>query len=387
MGLVLALGAAAALILRQVTATPRRVGSGAETAGDAGTLKEVAGWAAIGMVALVALGRSLLTPEVGWDAYSHWGLRAQAYASVGTVVDAGSEHEYYPPLVPLLEAWFDLHHGQVSLDLAKSVWATVGGAFALALSSHLRRMIRTRWLAPWLALGIVLVSPELLDGFWTGQADLPVTAFLTLASLAAWQWTRQPDRRWLVQVGVFAAAAGLCKLEAAPRLAIVGLALGVDAIVCRRAHRVRPIVVLAIATLVAVLVWTLAANGVAISPNSEHLGAFQPAAIPAVALALLRAFGGVRTAGGVLLALLAWLLAGRALMSPGARLLTLIALGEVAATCASFLIGSADPVVQVQTSATRLVAQSLPLVLCAAIVALDSTVLSGGDSYNRRQPE
>ena len=63
---------------------------------------ERAAWLGLGGVLLAALVRSLLVPEAGWDAYSHWGLRAQAYALAGTLVNAGSEHEYYPPLVPLL---------------------------------------------------------------------------------------------------------------------------------------------------------------------------------------------------------------------------------------------------------------------------------------------
>src|SRR5581483_5601827 len=66
--------------------------------------REAVGWLLLAVVLLGGLVRAFAVPEAGWDAYSHWGLRAQAFATAGTVVDAHSEHEYYPPLVPLLEA-------------------------------------------------------------------------------------------------------------------------------------------------------------------------------------------------------------------------------------------------------------------------------------------
>ena len=59
----------------------------------------------------------------GWlGRSSHWGLKAQAYALQGSIVDTRTTHEYYPPLVPLLEAWLYLHRGAVSIDAGKTVW-------------------------------------------------------------------------------------------------------------------------------------------------------------------------------------------------------------------------------------------------------------------------
>jgi len=37
------------------------------------------GWLVLGGVLAVAVARSFLVPEAGWDAFSHWGLRAQAH--------------------------------------------------------------------------------------------------------------------------------------------------------------------------------------------------------------------------------------------------------------------------------------------------------------------
>src|SRR5207253_4147181 len=109
------------------------------------TAAERAAWLGLGLILAAATLRALIVPEAGWDAYSHWGLRAQAYALAGTVTNAGSEHEYYPPLVPLLEAWLYLHRGGVSIDLAKTVWALVGGASGSCLAAHLGPCLRLAW--------------------------------------------------------------------------------------------------------------------------------------------------------------------------------------------------------------------------------------------------
>ena len=151
--------------------------------------RERVGWTLLGLVVLVAARARLVVPEAGWDAFSHWGLRAQAFAAAGQLVDAHSEHEYYPPLVPLLEAWLYLHRGMVSIDLGKTVWAVIGGAFAVCLAWHLRLSLRSAgWRRTWRwhRAGHDGAPRRLLDG----QADLALTAYLTLATLAAWQWQR-----------------------------------------------------------------------------------------------------------------------------------------------------------------------------------------------------
>src|SRR5207245_6585183 len=62
-----------------------------------------------------------------------------------SIVNAHSEHEYYPPLVPLLETWLYVHRGLVSIDLGKTVWALVGDAFAVCLAWHLRLSVGRGW--------------------------------------------------------------------------------------------------------------------------------------------------------------------------------------------------------------------------------------------------
>ena len=331
---------------------------------------ERVGWLLLGGVLAAASLRSLLVPEAGWDAYSHWGLRAQAYALAGGVVDAHSEHEYYPPLVPLLEAWLYVHRGLVSIDLAKTVWALVGSAFGVCLAWQLRLSLRPVWLAPYFASGILVGTPALLESFWTGQADLALTAWLSLAALAAFQWRRAPQRAWLVQAAVFGAAAALTKFEGAPRIGVVVVALIVDAALARRRAGLLPALVLALAAGGGWLIWTLVELGHSIAPNAEHLGAFQPLALGGVLLALLAVFGGLRTGGGLLVAVLAWLVSGGALLRGWLRPLTLVVLGQAAATLVAFLLSTTAPELEVRTSATRLVEQWLPLALFVAALGL-----------------
>jgi hypothetical protein len=347
-------------------------------------IRERIGWLLLGGVLLAATARSLLVPEVGWDAFSHWGLRAQAYAIAGTIVNAHSEHEYYPPLVPLLEAWLYVHRGHVSIDLGKTVWALVGSAFGVCLAWHLRLSLRLPWAAPLSAASIVLGTTALAESFWTGQADLALTAFLTLATLAVVQWQQSPNRVWLVQAGIFAAAAALTKFEGFPRVCVLVAAVLVEAVLCRNLKFGLPVLLLASAAGLATLLWTAFELTHGITPNAEHIGQVQPLALGSVLLALAAVFGGVRTGGGVLVAGLAWAVAGRQLLCPPLRLLALVVLGQLAATVAAFLLSSTSPAIEVRTSATRLFEQFLPLALYAGAVGLTAALSSEKSTYNRR---
>jgi hypothetical protein len=335
------------------------------------------GWLVLGAVLLAATLRSLLVPEAGWDAYSHWGLRAQAYALAANVVSAHSEHEYYPPLVPLLEAWLYLHRGGVSIDFGKTIWSLVGSAFAVCLAQHVRLSLASQWqrLAPWLGVAMVVSTTGLLEGFWTGQADLALTAYLTLASLAIVQWQRASDKRWLVQAAVFGAAAALAKFEGLPRIGVIVVALGVEVALSRQRRGVIPAIVVGAPAAIATLGWTVFELSHGITPNAEHLGQFQPLAVGSVLVSLAAVFGGVRTGGGVLVAALAWAVSVRNIP----RLLLLIVLGQFVATLVAFLLSDTSPDVEVRTAATRLFEQFLPLALFAGAVGLSKEM----STYNR----
>src|SRR4030081_1270228 len=249
--------------------------------------RERVGWLVLGAILLAASARSFLVPEAGWDAFSHWGLRAQAYALAGTIVDAHSEHEYYPPLVPLLEAWLYLHRGGGVIDLGKTVWALVGSAFAVCLAWHLRLALRSAWLAPLFALGTVLATTAFAEGFSTGQADLALTAYLTLSALAIVQWQRSPSRQWLIPAVLFAVAVALTKFEGFPRIGVLAVAVLIEAALVKNVRRAVPALVIVAAASVPTLLWTAFELTHGITPNAEHIGQFQPLALGSVLLALV----------------------------------------------------------------------------------------------------
>jgi hypothetical protein len=328
-------------------------------------------WAILLILLGAASVRSLLVPESGWDAYSHWGLKALAFTTEGTIADAGTVHEYYPPLVPLLESWFSLQRRLVSIDLMKTIWAVVGSAFAISLAWHLRLSLTNKALAPVFTAAIVLATPQLLDGFWTGQADLALTAYLTLATLAIWQWRAAPDRRWLIQAALFGAACALTKYEGLPRIAVVLLAVLLLAALERCWSRALPALVVAAAVAVAYAPWLAYRALHGIAGSTEHLSQLQPQAVGAMLGALVGVFAGVRTGGALLISALAAVLAGPRLFAPRYRLLTLVVAGQVLATLLAFLVSETAPDVQARTSATRLFEHFLPLALFLAALWLD----------------
>ncbi len=207
-----------------------------------------------------------------------------------------------------------------------------------------------------------------------------MTAFLTLATLAIVQWQNSPSRQWLVQAGIFAAAAALTKFEGLPRVGVLVVAVLLEAVLMRSPKGAVPALVLAAAAGVATLLWTAFELTHGITPNAEHIGQFQPLALGSVLLALLAVFGGVRTGGGLLVAALAWVIAGRQLFCPPQRLLTLVVLGQLVATLVAFLLSSTSPDLEVRTSATRLFEQFLPLALYVGAVTLSHQTAT----YNRR---
>src|SRR5439155_14821848 len=107
-----------------------------------------------------------------------------------------------------------------------------------------------------------------------------------------------------------------------------------------------------------------------IVPNGEHVAPFQPLAIGSVLVALAAVFGGVRTGGGVLAAVLAWAVSAPKLLVGQLRPLTLVVIGQLLATFVAFLLSATTPEVEVRTAATRLFEQFLPLALFVGAVGL-----------------
>jgi hypothetical protein len=149
------------------------------------------------------------------------------------------------------------------------------------------------------------------------------------------------------------------------------VALLIEVALSRRwAPNIRAATVLVLAGGVVWLAWTAFALTHGITANAEHLGQFQPLVIGGVLLSLADVLGGVRTGGGVLVAGLAWAIAGRCMFAGHLRFISLVVMGELAATLVAFLLTSTAPEIEVRTSATRLFEQFLPLALFAGAVGL-----------------
>lgn len=336
---------------------------------------ELLAWSGLAALLAAAFARAWLVPEAGWDAYSHWGLKAKAYFLAGSIVGTDTAHEYYPPLVPLLEAWLFLHLGQASLDFAKVLWSVVGSAFAVCLSWHLRLALRgTTWAAPLLGAAVVLASTGLLEGFFTGQGDLALTSFLTLGTLALFQIQGAAAaaawRPWLVQVALFGAAAALSKYEGLFRVGVVAAVVGLEWLLCRRRWLLLGGLAWALAAAAASLPWVVFRATRGIEVTGEHLGPPQWSALPAVLAAIAATLGGVRTGGGLVVGVAAVSLAGRRLLAPPLRLPLLVVVGQVVATLAAFLLTASPPVQQVALAGTRLVSQFAPVLLFLGALAV-----------------
>lgn len=353
----------------------------AETRSDIGW-PEAAGWVVLAGLLGAILVRSWVIPEVGWDAYSHWGLKAKLYFLTGRIENAYTAHEYYPPLVPLLETWLYVHRGEALIDEAKLVWALLGTAFSVCLAWHLRLALArpARWLAPYAAGTTVLATMQLLENFWTGQADLALTAFFCLSVLALFQALRDARpasrRGWLRQAGLFAGAAALAKYEGLFRLAVVVAALGAEGLFSGSwRQRFQEAVVYGGAALLAFAPWALFRNVNDIGVTNEHTARLQLDATGLVLRALAETLAGVRTGGGLAVVLIALAVTWPWPVRRPLRFLTLVFSGELVATLLAFLWTSAPPDRQVYLSATRLLMQFLPLALFAVALALAAVLV------------
>ena len=123
--------------------------------------------------------------------------------------------------------------------------------------------------------------------------------------------------------------------------------------------------------------WAVFRSVHGIEVTSEHLGQFQPEAISSVLVALVAALAGVRTGGGLVVAAFGWLVAGKRIILPPLRFLTLVVIGQLTTTLLAFLITGDSPTVQVQLSATRLFQQFTPIALFAMAVWLVESAIGG----------
>lgn len=197
------------------------------------------------------------------DAYTFWlpkGLVLSAHGLderlfTGTDLYVGFANPEYP-------LWWSIVGG-LEMDLGGRIdLRAVNAQIAILLAAFIASIARLLWgrVRPpilWIALAILVVSPELLHQTQSGVADVPLAVYLALAVLAAALWLTTGERFFVGVAAVAAAAAASIKVEGTPQL-IVLVALPtllVWPIVRRRGAVLLTALVAAWATSVPWLVW------------------------------------------------------------------------------------------------------------------------------------
>lgn len=195
---------------------------------------ELRGWmraAWLGLLAWVALRFALLLGEVvwrplyPWDAWTQWATKARVWYELGSMVPFVAAPEWleangaayfdaaphYPATVPLWQVWSSLLLGRWDDALMNLPWWCSGVALALAIFGFLRAMDFNPLAAlagAWLVAAMPILDVHIA---LAGYADLPMAAYLTLAVLAGYRWTRSRSAHDLVPALLFAGALPLIK--------------------------------------------------------------------------------------------------------------------------------------------------------------------------------
>jgi hypothetical protein len=109
--------------------------------------------------------------------------------------------------------------GRVDLRALNAQIAILVAAFVAAVARLLWGHVRP-WIL-WIALLLLIMSPELLHQTQSGGADLPLAVYLALAVLAAVLWLTAGEGFFLAVAAVAAAAAASIKVEGTPQLVLL----------------------------------------------------------------------------------------------------------------------------------------------------------------------
>ena len=191
------------------------------------------GWMRAAWIALLAwlalrfallLGEVVWRPLYPWDAWTQWATKARVWYELRSMVPFVPAWEWlqangayfdaaphYPATVPLWQVWSSLLLGRWDDALMNLPWWCSGVALALAIFGFLRAM-EFQPLAALAGTWLVAAMPILdVHIALAGYADLPMAAYLTLAALAGYRWTRSRSAHDLVPALLFAGALPLIK--------------------------------------------------------------------------------------------------------------------------------------------------------------------------------
>lgn len=168
----------------------------------------------------------LRRPLYPWDAWTQWATKARVWYANGTIVPFGFESAWmaaptgslyfdaapnYPATIPLTQVWSATLLGRWEDALVNLPWWLTAVAFGMALYGFLRRQAMGplgALIGTWLVLSLPILDTHVA---LAGYADLAMSAYLTLATLAALEFVRTSDRASLVLAVVLAIACVLIK--------------------------------------------------------------------------------------------------------------------------------------------------------------------------------
>jgi hypothetical protein len=222
-------------------------------------------WAALGGAVLLAayLGVLVLAAlfadaDRNYDSWAFWLPKAESIFYFGGLDTAAGgftsyDNPEYPPAIPALHAATFHFAGGAEMWALPLQAAILGAAFFVAAAALLSRRV-PGWIL-WPCLLAVAVTPNIAFYLDSALADLPVAYLLGLAGIAGALWLRDGSRATIVLCGVFLAAAALAKSEGFALAIVLVAALALASLWTNR-HR-RPLLALAAAPIVALVVWKL----------------------------------------------------------------------------------------------------------------------------------
>ncbi|HEY5317738.1 MAG TPA: hypothetical protein VIJ20_07140, partial [Solirubrobacteraceae bacterium] len=227
-----------------------------------------------GTYAIVGLVTFSMTPNVSWDAWAIWSLKATLltdFSHLPAHFFTGHAylptHQDYPLLLPLLESmWFRFAGVTDTQAMHAELWLLLVGFVWSAAYLLDRRGARIVLWGPLLL--VAALASGTFDQLSTAYADVPMALFAGLGFLLLGFWISRDQPADLALGVIFLGAAANIKNEALPAAVI---ALLVAALVVRRPRpHLRRNIVLAFAALAIIAlpwrIWT-AAHGVPADPD------------------------------------------------------------------------------------------------------------------------